>query len=110
MGCSCFQKDRSTLAAIGWRWSQSAAGWCQPPLLDIGLHKDESRLAKVDMENTRARGPDGGEEVVPHHACVCILEPFAVPSEEDSACPGSVATAHDIALKVDGSIGVSAER
>lgn len=110
MSSSCFQKDRSTLAAIGRGRGQSAAGGCQSPLLDIGFHKDESRLAKIDMENTRAGGTDGGEEVVPHHARVCVLEPFAVPCKEDGACPGSVATADNIALKVDGSIRVSTER
>lgn len=62
--CSAFQQNTALLRAI-WRW------WCQatsyrskPPLLDVGLNEDEAGLAEVDMDNGRAVGTNGWEEVL----------------------------------------------
>lgn len=92
------KENAALLAAVRWGRSQAARHGGQAPFLDIAFNKDEPHLTKVDMDRTRAVGPDGREEVLGAIVVGHILQLLAVAGEEDGPGPGSVANANHIAL------------
>ena len=92
------------LAAVRWWWSQAAGHGRQSPLLNIGFDEDESHLAEIDVNSTRAVSPNGREEVLAFQVVRELVQLLAVPGEENGAGARSVPYADDVSLDIRGSI------
>lgn len=95
-----FEKNAALLAAVWGRWGEAASHRSQSPLLDIGFDKDETHLAKVDLDVTWPVGSDGREEVLRLEAVGNIIQLLAVASEKDSSGAGSVADSYNVSLLI----------
>lgn len=96
---STLKQDGALLAAVRRRRCETARHGCKTPFLNVGFNEHKAHLAEVDVNLTRARGADGGEEVLRFKPVGDIFELFAVAGEKYGASAGTVANADDIALE-----------
>jgi hypothetical protein len=93
-----FQQNAPLLAAIGRRRCERTSLRCETPLLHVCFYENESHLAEVDVNISRAICANRGEEVLALKAVCDVLESFAVAGEENSTGPRAIAYAYYVAL------------
>lgn len=97
---ACLKQYTALLAAIGG-WRRKASGhWSEAPFLDVGLDKDESALAEIDVYGTRSISTNCREEVLRFQTMCNIVQLFPISSEKHSASTRSVADTYYITLNI----------
>jgi hypothetical protein len=104
------KKDAPLLAPVRRGRCQATRHRSQTPFFDVCLNEDETHLTKVDMYSTRTVCADGGEEVLSLQVVRKLVQLLAIPGEEDTACPGSIAYPNDVSLYVGRPEGRGSER
>lgn len=97
LGCA-FKQDTALFRSVWRRRRQATSDGSQPPLLDIGLDKDEAGLAEVDVNYGRTIGANRGEEVLRLESMSDLFQLLTIAGEKDGASSRAISDTDNVAL------------